>query len=302
MTSKKDKLAQSSTRLKAGFVKLEGEAKPQTDHPANLNNYRDRGYYEVAIEDLQPDPNQPRKYFNPEAMQDLANSVKQKGIIQPVIFRRDSEGKFLLVAGERRWRAAKMAGLEQIPAILRTDNNVFEVSLIENLQRENLRPIEEAEALSRMTEEHGYTQEKLAFVIGKAKSTISETISLNRLPETIKEEVRRAEPKEADKYPRRLLVEIVKQKTEEAMISLFNQAKEGQLKSEAVRKIARNKPDTSPIQKTPSEIAINRVQSLNAFLDKIIIEEIDQDEKELLLTELKKLKDKFDEIFVLLSS
>ena len=154
------------------------------------------------------------------------------------------------------------------------------------------RPLEEAEALGRMIEEHGYTQEKIAFVIGKAKSTISETISLNRLPESIREEVRRAELKEADKYPRRLLVEIAKQETPEAMLALFNQVKEGKLKSEAVRDIARKRIGIEKPQRTPAAIALDRVQSLNNYLDKIDFQTVEQTEKAQLLIELQNLKNK----------
>jgi len=236
----------------------------------------------VDIDIIQPDPNQPRKYFDPEALKELSNSIKQKRVYQPVIVRKDDTGKIILVAGERRFRAAKMAGIDKIPVII-TKDNPLEISIIENLQRENLRPIEEAEALGRMIEEHGYTQEKLAFVIGKAKSTISETISLNRLPEIIREKVQRAEPKEAEKYPRRLLVEIAKQETPKAMIELFNQVKEGKLKSEAVRDIARKRIGVEKTQQTPAVMAIDRVHALNNYLDKIDLKIVEQGQKAQLL-------------------
>lgn len=288
MPSIRDKLADKKSKL--AMV-----PKSRQDHPANLNDYQEGSFYMVDIDMIQPDPNQPRKYFDPEALEELSNSIKQKRVYQPVIVRKDDAGKIILVAGERRFRAAKMAGIDKIPAII-TKDNPLEISIIENLQRENLRPIEEAEALGRMIEEHGYTQEKLAFVIGKAKSTISETISLNRLPEIIREEVRRAEPKEADKYPRRLLVEIAKQETPEAMIELFNQVKEGKLKSEAVRDIARKRSGVEKIQRTPASIALDRVQALNNYLDKIDLKIVEQGQKEQLFLELQNLKNKIDEL------
>lgn len=288
MSSIRDKLADKKSKL----ATVQERTK---DHPANLNDYQEGSFYMVDIDVIQPDPNQPRKYFDPAALEELSLSIKQKRVYQPVIVRKDDAGKIILVAGERRFRAAKMAGLEKIPAII-TKDNPLEISIIENLQRENLRPIEEAEALGRMIDEHGYTQEKLAFVIGKAKSTISETISLNRLPESIREEVRRAEPKEADKYPRRLLVEIAKQETPEAMIALFNQAKEGKLKSEAVRDIARKRTSIEKTQRTPAAIALDRVQALNNYLDKINLAEAEQSQKTQLLIELQNLKNKIDEL------
>ena len=288
MPSIRDKLAGKKSKL--AMV-----PESHQDHPANLNDYKEGNFYTVDIAIIQPDPEQPRKYFNSAALKELSQSVKQKGVLQPVIIRRDEVGQIVLVAGERRLKAAILAGLEKIPCIL-TKGNPLEISIIENLQRENLRPIEEAEALSRMVEEHGYTQDKLAFVIGKAKSTVSETISLNRLPDVIKEEVRRAEPKTAEKYPRRLLVEIAKQETPEAMINLFNQTKEGKLKSEQVRDIARKR---SHVEKTPrpvAAIALDRVQTLNTYLGKVDFATIEQNQKAQLIMELQSLKLKIEEL------
>jgi len=265
------------------------------DHPANLNDYKEGDFYTVDIAIINPDPEQPRKYFNPVALEELSQSIQQKGVLQPVIIRRDEAGQVVLVAGERRLKAASLAGLEKIPCIL-TKGNPLEISIIENLQRENLRPIEEAEALSRMVEEHGYTQDKLAFVIGKAKSTVSETISLNRLPDAIKEEVRRAEPQEAEKYPRRLLVEIAKQETQEAMINLFNQTKEGKLKSEQVRDIARKRSRIEKTPRTVAAIALNRTQTLNTYLSKVDFATVEQGQKAQLIMELQSLKLKIEEL------
>ncbi len=286
MTDIRKKLADKTSKL--------AQDRPiQDDHPANLNGDQEGTFYHIGIDLIQPDPEQPRKYFDQEALDDLTNSIKAKGVLQPVIIRRTEDRQIFLVAGERRFRAAKMAGLEKIPALL-TKGDPLEISIVENLQRENLNPVEEAEALGKMIEHHGYTQEKLAFAIGKAKSTISETISINRLPESIKEEVRRAE-----QYPRRLLVEIAKQGTTDAMIALFNQVKEGKLKSDAVRNISRKKTETTV--RTPAEIARNRAQALNTFLDKINYEEIKQEERESLLSDLQTLKNKIDNIFALLA-
>jgi ParB family chromosome partitioning protein len=195
------------------------------------------------------------------------------------------------VAGERRFRASKIAGLDKIPAIL-TKGDPLEISIVENLQRENLNPVEEAEALSKMISNHGYTQEKLAFAIGKAKSTISETISINRLPEEVKEEVRRAE----QPFSRRQLVEIAKLDTPEAMLSLFSQVKAGNLKSDEVRTIVRKRAES--IKRTPAEIALERTLSLKTFLDKIDFTTIEESQKIQLATELQNLKDKIEEMIL----
>ena len=178
MPSIRKKLAGKKTKLAA-------TQKKEADHPASLNNFTDGSFYQIEINLIEPDPNQPRQYFDPEALAELSESIKQKGVLQPVIIRRDKDGKIWLVARERRFRAAKMAGLEKIPAIL-TTGNPAEISLIENIQRENLNPIEEAQAMDRMVKEYKYTQEQLAQVIGKARTTITQTLSLNKLPDEIK--------------------------------------------------------------------------------------------------------------------
>ncbi|MBF0449552.1 MAG: ParB/RepB/Spo0J family partition protein [Candidatus Magnetomorum sp.] len=228
MASIRDKLAQKKSKLAAPRVVEE-------DHPANVNIMQDGAFFHVDVDLIQPNPNQPRKYFDEVSLQELSDSIKQTGIIQPIVIRKDNDNNVILVAGERRLRASKMAELPQIPCIL-TKGNPVEISLIENLQRENLNPIEESEALSRMVDEYKYTQNDLAHVIGKGRSTIAETLSLNRLPQNIKDECRRA-----DSYSRRVLVEVAKQKDHVEMLNLFSQIKKGKLTSDDVRSITRKK-------------------------------------------------------------
>ena len=233
-------------KLAGSTSKLAQQAKKIKDHPADPNYYSEGGFYNVDIDLINPNPDQPRKYFDPGALKELSESIKQRGVLQPVIIRIDGEGKVLLVAGERRYRAAKMAGLEKMPSII-TTGNPAEIALIENLQREDLKPIEEAEALERIIKEHNYTQEKLALVVRKAQATISETLSLNKLPEPIKEEVRNAEI-----FSRRTLIEIAKQKTPESMTQLFNKIKKDNLKSDSVRDLTRKREITN--EKTPGPL------------------------------------------------
>ena len=268
--------------------KLGGPQARMEDHPANLNNQQDGAYYTVDIGGIRPNPNQPRKYFDQDSLTELSQSIKQKGVLQPIIIRKDQAGNIVLVAGERRLKAAKMAGLEKIPAIM-SQGNPLEISIIENLQRENLTPIEEAEALSRMVEQHGYTQDKLAFAIGKAKSTVSEAISLIRLPEKIKNEVRGAE-----RYPRRLLVEIAKQENKRAMLELFKLVKDGNLKSQQVRDIARRRPERP--RRTPAAVAIDLVQALDSHLSKLNLETIEQSHKDQLMMDLQRLKETIEKL------
>jgi len=281
MTTARDKLAGKKT-------KLAGIQRHLDDHPANLNNYQDGSFYHVEVPLILPNPDQPRKFFDKESLNELAASIKQKGVLQPVIIRKDTNGNIYLVAGERRLKAAKIAGLDKIPAII-TKGNPAEIALIENLQREDLKPIEEAEALSRMMNEYTYTHEKLAAVIGKARSTITETLSLNKLPEQIKEECRRA-----DNYPRRLLVEIAKQKSEEIMKALFKKVKDSNMKSAEVRDITR--PKHKEQNKTSAELAVSKASALNKHLGKIDVKNIDKAERVQLFNELRGLKKTIDDL------
>ncbi|WP_024832687.1 nucleoid occlusion protein [Ruminiclostridium josui] len=142
----------------------------------------------VGIDHIRPNPYQPRKQFNKMALEELCDSIKQYGVLQPINVRRLSHGTYELVAGERRLRAATMAGLKEIPAIIINvdDNDSAVMALIENLQREDLSYMEEAEGYSNLINEHGFTQEELAQKIGKSQSTIANKIRLLKLSPLIK--------------------------------------------------------------------------------------------------------------------
>ncbi|MCF6096266.1 ParB/RepB/Spo0J family partition protein [Thermovorax subterraneus] len=143
---------------------------------------------EIDIDEIKPNERQPRKAFDEEKIKELAFSIKEHGVLQPVILRKTKTG-YELVAGERRWRAAKIAGIEKIPAIIKnlTDAEVMQIALIENLQREDLNPVEEAMAYKTLMEEFGMTQEELAGRIGKSRSHIANTVRLLNLEDEIKE-------------------------------------------------------------------------------------------------------------------
>lgn len=147
---------------------------------------------EISLEDVFPNPNQPRKAFDENAMNELANSIKAHGVISPIVVNRSAGGKYMIIAGERRYRAAKLAGLDTIPAIVRefSDKEIQEISLIENLQREDLNPIEAAYGMKRLMEEFSMTQEVLAERLGKSRPAIANTLRLLTLPDEVIDLVR----------------------------------------------------------------------------------------------------------------
>ncbi len=140
---------------------------------------------------VDPKSDQPRKYFDKEALEELAESIKENGLLQPILVREYGEGRYQIIAGERRFRASKIAGLEEIPAIIldRDDKKAAEIALIENIQREDLNPIEEAMAFRALAEEYGLTQEELAQRVGKSRSAVANSTRLLDLPEEILEMV-----------------------------------------------------------------------------------------------------------------
>ena len=142
------------------------------------------GLNEISITDIYPNPNQPRKRFDEAALNELAASIRVHGIIQPIVVNDMHDGKFMIIAGERRWRAAKIAGLNTVPAYVRdfSDKQIKEISIIENLQREDLNPIEAAKAIKQLMEEYKLTQEAVAERIGKSRPAIANTLRLLSLP------------------------------------------------------------------------------------------------------------------------
>ena len=278
--SLKNKLAQATS-------KLDRPREAQEDHPANFGSYEDGQYIIVETDIIKPNPDQPRQSFDQVKLEELANSIKEKGLLQPLVVRVDENRNFFLIAGERRLRACKIAGLSTVPTIIKSGDPA-ELALIENIQREDLNPIDEAEALNRLVIDHDYTHEQLASVVSKGRSTLTETLSLTKLPEEIKEECRRA-----DNYPRRLLVEIAKQNTPDQMLSLFARVKEGNLKSAQVREITRAAREK---QRTPAAIALDKTQTLTKHLSKLELTTIQDAEKNQLFFELQALKNTIDKL------
>lgn len=143
----------------------------------------------VAVKNIQPGRYQARVQIDDEALQELADSIKAQGVIQPVIVREHGLSQYELIAGERRWRASQLAGLTEIPVVVKSisDETALAMGLIENLQRENLNPIEEAQGLKRLADEFGLTHETIAKAVGKSRSAISNTLRLLSLPEPVQD-------------------------------------------------------------------------------------------------------------------
>ncbi|MBP3432011.1 MAG: ParB/RepB/Spo0J family partition protein [Clostridia bacterium] len=138
------------------------------------------GVLEIEITKIKPNPNQPRKNFDEDALNDLASSIKVHGIVQPIVLNQQPNGEYLIIAGERRWRAANLCGLKTVPAVIKnyTEKQIKEISIIENLQREDLNPIEAARAIKQLMDEYGLTQEVVSERIGKSRSNVANTLRL----------------------------------------------------------------------------------------------------------------------------
>ena len=235
--------------------------------------------YQIAIIDLKPDPNQPRKSIDPQALDELVESIRQHGILQPVLFRKGDEGEPILVAGERRLEAATKAGLTALPGIC-VEGKYGEIALVENLLRQDLTAVEEAEALQRLAEEQKYSHEQLGTVIGKARQTISDILTLNRLPREIRDECR------GDRtISRAALLDIARKKQERSMLKAYYTYKDKLQKSKQPRK----------------KEAVNPAQALFNVIDKTMtrIRMVDttdwsDEEKANLLTSLNSLKEQID--------
>jgi ParB family chromosome partitioning protein len=242
------------------------------------SSYEKGKLYQIPLTQLIPDPEQPRKFFDEQALAELQASIVSHGVLQPILVRNGNEGTLYIVSGERRYQAAKNAGLETIPAIL-TDGEPAEIAIIENLVRENLTAIEEAEAIERLRSIHDYGLSDLASALGKAESTLSGILSLNRLPAEVKDDCRND-----SKALTGILMEIAKQKTTEKMIALYTKYKENGLTRGEIRKLAaKPKPADAPIDLT-------FVSSCSERLDALDYTKLTAEQKASLLVELSKLR------------
>lgn len=163
---------------------------PQNNPPkANSENENEAAVdFMVPISKVEPDREQPRKFFNEDALQELAESIKQYGVFQPLLVQKEKD-YYKIIAGERRWRAAKIAGLKEIPVIVKelSDQEIAEIQLIENIQREDLNPIEIAEGYRQLIDKYGFTQDELAEKISKSRTAITNTLRLLKLDERVRQ-------------------------------------------------------------------------------------------------------------------
>jgi ParB family chromosome partitioning protein len=175
---------ETGPRLGRGLAALMGEAATRADPPRAQAGIRTLG-----IDTLQPGPFQPRGPIDTAALSELADSIRARGVLQPLLVRAhpDDPGRYQIIAGERRWRAAAAAGLNEFPALIRplSDSDAMAAALVENLQREDLNPIEEAQGYARLRDEFGMTQEALATAIGKSRAHVGNTLRLLNLPEPV---------------------------------------------------------------------------------------------------------------------
>jgi ParB family transcriptional regulator, chromosome partitioning protein len=196
MTSAKEKPApedKSRQRLGRGLASLIGGGAAL--RPAGGQGAAGGGERSVAVDQLRPNPKNPRRRFDEADLADLAASVRTHGVVQPILVRPVDDGRFEIVAGERRWRAAQLANLGTVPVVVRalTDRETLEIAIIENVQRADLDPMEEAEAYGMLIDEHGYTQADLADALGKSRSHVANTLRLLKLPDGVKRMVSNGE-------------------------------------------------------------------------------------------------------------
>lgn len=178
--------------------------------------------YELSVMDIEPNPKQPRKNFDQEALRTLADSISEVGVLSPILVREKGNGLFEIIAGERRWRASKLAGKKKIPAIVKNyeTKEVMEIALIENLQREDLNPLEEAMGYQTLKDQFGFTQEEIAKRVSKSRSTVANILRILNLPDFVLKEIKNGKVSvghakalsslESDELKKLLLYEIVK--------------------------------------------------------------------------------------------
>ena len=238
----------------------------------------------IPIEQIHPNPQQPRRFINPEGLAELTESVRQRGVLQPIIVKREGDG-YLIMAGERRYRAAKAAGLTLLPAIVR-DDDPNEIALIENLQREDLTALEEAEGLGAMVARYGYTHQALAQLLHKSRPYVSNTLVLTRLPAEVKAELHR--------FPlisREILMTVARQGSEPEMLKLWRRVKLANLSVHKFRESRR--PEKGSTRASDVMAAARRV---NRKLRGFDIGDLTTGERQKLVRVLRRTRKRVDQL------
>lgn len=219
----------------------------------------------VPLRDVRPNPDQPRKHFDDDKLRELSESIKAHGLLQPIVVRRVESG-FELLAGERRFRAAQLAGLDRLPALVRDVDDPLEIALIENLQREDLSPLEEAEALATLIARHGYSHREVAELLGKSRPYVSNTLALTRLPEPVKVDLQRG----GSDVSRELLMGVAREEDPEAALALWRRL---QLDLLSVRRFREERAGARPERAAVSEV-LNAARRLNRALARLLADEV----------------------------
>ena len=221
---------------------------------------------EVAIQDIEANPNQPRREFDQEGLQELAKSIQEIGIVQPITLRQMENGKYQLIAGERRWRASQLVGLTHIPAYIRTikDENVMEMALVENIQREDLNPIEIALAYEHLMEASGMTQEKVSERVGKSRAAVANYVRLLKLPAQVQMALQN---KEIDMGHARALISL---DSPSLQIKLFKDIVKNNYSVRKVEEIVKKIKEGDDIQRSKNPSSSKRLpEEFNLLKDRL---------------------------------
>lgn len=220
----------------------------------NINE--SQGTQTIRMSEIEPNKSQPRRHFDENAITTLADSIRQHGLIQPILVRSTGTG-YQIVAGERRWRACRMLGMSEIPAVVKefSDSETAQIALIENIQREDLNPIEEAAAYKELMETYDMTQEELSRAVGKSRSAIANAVRLLNMPEKVQELLRKGELSAGQAKA------IAAAESEEQMIDLAERAANGQITVRAIEKLLAQKDEEE--KEEPAKADTAKKQAMN---------------------------------------
>lgn len=256
----------SKRRLGRGLAALIGEMdQPIADMAARPNVSADR---KVAIDLVVRNPKNPRKHFAEEDLQDLASSIRQHGIVQPVVVRPVPGEKFEIIAGERRWRAAQLAGLDEIPVLIREvdDRTALELAIVENVQRADLNPVEEALGYEQLIAEHGYTQNDLGEIIGKSRSHVANSLRLLKLPDMVRDMITSGTLSAG--HARALIPTSDPVGLARAIVAKGLSVRDAErIAQNNIRAQSQPAPETKSVQKDPDTLALERTLSDGLGLD-----------------------------------